>query len=319
MSGIPKEREFKNGNMNEIVVQKNYVINNINSNVNLSSFLNFGNESGINDSNITDDNLTNFNNLTNITPNITPNVNPFTSLNINNDCSNLTNLNLSTSSFNTNSTNEPLGIDLNSFLKNNKNMDETVHDVSQTNDIPIIQEINDQHQSIKSVIAKRFNSIKMVSNWWTKSDFSSAINALNLMKDSSVINDFLKFALISRDDFSRIKFIFEHLLSLFKHSINLINSKYEAYCLTGCQSGLILLRKFSELSSTVKNSSNQNIQNIQNNEQLKICEAISEILMKIFSTSNLDKLRQRKKNKILSEIAENFYTDLEFCLKSYKK
>jgi hypothetical protein len=312
MSGIPKDKEFKNGNMNEIIVQKNYVINNINSNVNLSSFLNFGNESGINDSYLKDDILTNLNNLTNITPNLNPS-NNLNSLNINNDCSNL---NLSTSSFNTNSTNEPLGIDLNSFLKNNKNMDETVHDVSQTNDIPIIQEINDQHQSIKSAIAKRFNSIKMVSNWWIKSDFSSAINALNLMKDSSVINDFFNFALISRDDFSRIPLILEHLTSLFKHSFNLINSKYEAYCLTGCQSGLILLRKFSELSSTVKNSSNQNI---QNNEQLKICEAISEFLMKNFSTSNLDKLRQRKKNKILSEIAENFYTDLEFCLKSYKK
>ncbi len=297
---MPKEKEFipsKNqGNTNEIIVQKNYVINNINSNVNLSSFLKFGNESGINESYLKEDNF-NINNSNN------------------HDFSNLTNLNLSTSSFNTNMSNEPLGLDLNSFLKNNKNMDETVHDVSQTNDIPLIQEINDQHQAIKAAIAKRFNSIKMVANWWVKSDFSSAINALNLMKDSSVINDFFNFAFFSRDDFSRIPLNLEHLISLFKHCYNLINSKYENYCNTGCQSGLIFLRKFSELFSCAKNNINMCIRD----EQINICETILEILNKIFTNPNLEKFRMRKKNKALSESAENFYTDLEFCLKSYKK
>ncbi len=35
------------------------------------------------------------------------------------------------------------------------------------------------------------SSINVILNWWNKGNFTSAINALNMMQDSSVIMDML--------------------------------------------------------------------------------------------------------------------------------
>jgi hypothetical protein len=80
---------------------------------------------------------------------------------------------------------KPLGLDLNNFMNC---FDQTMHSISQTNDLPIISEVifiiilkvNDQHQSFKGIVNKRMNSIKMISGWWANSDYSSAFNAINL-------------------------------------------------------------------------------------------------------------------------------------------
>lgn len=73
----------------------------------------------------------------------------------------------------------PVGLDFNKFAMGN-NPDQTVHAISQSNDLPIISEVNDQHQNFKGIVTKRLNSIKMICGWWASSDFSSAFNAINL-------------------------------------------------------------------------------------------------------------------------------------------
>lgn len=74
---------------------------------------------------------------------------------------------------------QPIGLDLNRFLNSN-DPDQTIHSISQSNDLPIISELNEQHQSFKGIITKRLNSLKMISGWWNNSDFSSAFNAINM-------------------------------------------------------------------------------------------------------------------------------------------
>ncbi len=72
----------------------------------------------------------------------------------------------------------PIGIDLNRFM--GCDADQTIHSISQSNDLPIISELSEQHQSFKGIVAKRLNSLKMISGWWSNSDFSSAFNAINM-------------------------------------------------------------------------------------------------------------------------------------------
>jgi hypothetical protein len=298
-----------NINKNEIILQKNVVINNINSNINI-------NESNIMNNLVNDsmqslqfdaDPLINFNlNMNNV-------INRRNSDNVS-----FTHITTNTS-FNSINTNEPMNLDLNKFLQ--VNPDETIHHISQTNDLPLIQEINDQHNVIKNVIAKRFNALKMVSKWWSESNISSTLNALHLMKDLSILNDFFNFAFISRDDIYKIPFNLEHAVAILPHIYSLINSKYEAYCVTGCKTGLILLKIFSEKISFIKSSNKSNNSNyapdLNKEERLRKCENIIFLFNKTFGHSNLAKLTKRTKNTELCKLANSFYTDLEFFLKPY--
>lgn len=283
-------------NKNEITVQKNEVINKINSNVNLSA----------------------------ITPNVNESLNetmqldldPLANLDIhrrNSDNLMLNHLTTNTS-FASHKTSEPMGLDFNKFLQ--VNPDETIHEISQTNDLSLVQAINEQHISIKGAIVKRCNSLKMVSKWWSDSNISSALTALNMIKDLPVINDFFNFALIQREDIKKIPLSLDHAISLLSHIYSLINSKYESYCKTGCKAGVILLKNFNERISLVKS----NISGMESKEErLKKSEVIIDIFDKIFKSSQLDKLRKITKNQDICQLATSLYTDLEFFLKPYKK
>ena len=41
------------------------------------------------------------------------------------------------------------------------------------------------------VVQRRMSSIKVILNWWNKGNITSAINALNMMNDMSVVMDVL--------------------------------------------------------------------------------------------------------------------------------
>lgn len=49
----------------------------------------------------------------------------------------------------------------------------------------------EQHATLVGVISRRMSSIKVILNWWNKGNVTSAINALNMMNDNSVIMDVL--------------------------------------------------------------------------------------------------------------------------------
>ena len=103
-----------NGEGEKIIVQKNFVINNISSNISINTNLD----------SVTNDILRELNNDQYVDE----------SINLNNY------INVTTTSFVNYKSNEPMNIDLNKFMKLN-NPDETVHDISSSNDLPMIQEV----------------------------------------------------------------------------------------------------------------------------------------------------------------------------------
>lgn len=280
----------------DMIVQKNVAINNINTNINISSISNALNNSDLMD------------------------LDPLLNLELhrNNSVSERTNY-LQTSS--DNSVNnfkekEPMNLDLNSFLKGNP--DETIHEISQSNDLPILHEINQQHSMLKGSIEKRFNSLKMVCKWWSDSNISSALNALNLMKDLAVMNDFYNYA-FKREDINKIPFTLDQALCMLPNMIKLINSKYENFCVNGCKSTLILLRIMFEKIALIKSSLNSNQYDGNKEEQWKKCGQLIELFDTLFKSSQLVKYSKRGSVNELSRVANSLYTDLEFVLKPYKK
>ena len=49
----------------------------------------------------------------------------------------------------------------------------------------------ESHSTLVGVIQRRMSSIKVILNWWSKGNITSAINALNMMNDTSIVMDVL--------------------------------------------------------------------------------------------------------------------------------
>jgi hypothetical protein len=167
---------------------------------------------------------------------------------------------------------------------------------------------------MKSAITKRHNSLKMVAKWWSESNISSTINALNLMKDVTVTNDFFTNAFI-RDDISKIPLSLDHAIGIIPHIKNLIGSKYEQYCKTGCKTGMVMLKLMSEKIFMIKSS----FAGPEKDEKLKKCEQIMDLFNAIYKSQNFAKLLKKTSSPELCKIANSLFTDLEFFLKSFKK
>ena len=236
---------------------------------------------------------------------------------------------LTNNSFASLKSNETLGIDFTQFLEDNgglESLNETKHIVSQSHDLPILQEINSQHDKMRSTITKRFNAIKMVSKWWKDSDIPSTLNALDIMKDVSVTKDFFLYGIITRDDISKIPFTLDNAVTVLPHVLNLLKSKFDVYWKIACKTGIIFLKIFMEKIEVTKQkyrNMNFNNLNIMENDPIleernKKCNEIIDIFKKIYESKYLKSHIKQNDNENNS-IAKAFYTDLEFFLRPYDK
>ncbi len=92
------------------------------------------------------------------------------------------------------------------------------------------------------VIQRRMSSIKVILNWWNKGNVTSAINALNMMNDNSVIMDVLNNTFADNQRIDMLNY--ENVAAILPHAISLINSKYETHILAGLKSALNILKSF---------------------------------------------------------------------------
>lgn len=81
---------------------------------------------------------------------------------------------------------KPLGLELKQF-----EADSSQALTSHKRDIEIINETLEQHTTLVGVMQRRLSSIKMILNWWNKGSITSALNALSMMNDTSIVMDVL--------------------------------------------------------------------------------------------------------------------------------
>lgn len=245
---------------------------------------------------------------------------PIFELDINNNSNNNNNdnnhnpLDSTTLSFASVHSSQTMGLDFNQFAAPNK----TVHGVSQSQDLPIIQELNDQHNIIRNALTTRFNAVNMLIKWWSESDINSTLNALKISNNHGVTNDFFKYALLARGDISKIPFTLDHSIFLLERVLSLINTKY--YYVTGCRVGMLLIQILFEKINKIKQTYNatQDQFNPFIDERASKCDQLIEQFKMIFYSKKLSVLKNVK-NKEVSELATRLYTDLEFFLGPYLK
>ena len=219
--------------------------------------------------------------------------------------------------------NETLGIDFTEFIEENGMLNEVKKPVPQSQDLPILQEINSIHDNMRCVITKRYNGLKIVTDRWKNSDIPSTLNALQILKDDSVIKDFFYYAIISREDIARIPLTLDSAAIMLPYVNILMKSKIDVYWKTACRAGMTFLKIFMDkIENVMKNKKSAiGVGDKILEEKVKKCEETVKIFRQIYESSFLRKHIEEEgdiNNKNNEDnLAYCFYTDLQFFLKSY--
>ena len=113
----------------------------------------------------------------------------------------------------------------------------------QKKDIEIINECMERHTTFNGVMQRRSANNKVVMNYILKQDsMKAALNALSMMKDSSITMDILNSTFAKN---KRIEMLnFEKIKQLMPHIQDLIDSKYETHMKAGLKCALNVLNAF---------------------------------------------------------------------------
>ena len=215
--------------------------------------------------------------------------------------------------------NETLGIDLTQLMEENGMKTDTKILIPQSQDLPILQEINLQHDNMRAKITKRYNGLKIVTDRWKNSDIPSTLNALQILKDDSVIKDFFYYAIISREDIARIPLTLDSAAIMLPYVNILMKSKIDVYWKTACRAGMTFLKIFTEkIENTKMNKRNAPVMQVDPilDERNKKCDALIKIFKQIYESSHLKrhiKIGDNDENNI----AYTFFNDLQSFLKSF--
>ena len=85
------------------------------------------------------------------------------------------------------------------------------------------------------MITKRYNGLKIVADRWKNSDIPSTLNALQILKDYSVVKDFFDYAIISREDINLIPLTLDSAVIMLPYVYSLLKSKIDIYWKTACR------------------------------------------------------------------------------------
>ena len=287
--------------------------------------------SGLEDDNFLENNIFNMTNKSLASALKTENNTPSTDLTVNNTINN-PNLNiddknknqnessLDNNSFASLNSNQTLGVDLTQLLQEHGGINDNKNVIPQSEDLPILQEINSQHDNMRRTITKRYNAIRTLSRRWADSNIPSTIYELNIMKDTTVTNDFFIYAIINREDISKIPFPLESGPAIIPHIHNLLRSKFDVFWKTACKAGIIFLKIYMEkielIRQQYKTSSPMGQTDIYLEEKMKASEEIIKLFKQIFHSKHL-KAHFKPGEGEYNNVAYAFYTDLEFFLRPY--
>ncbi len=293
-----KLSESNNNNNDKNINIDNKNDNNNNKNENNNNNDNNDNNSINNNNSINSNNIINNNNITN------------------NNSNNTKILNDTTTSFKSIHSNETMGLDINKFMNNNNDYKNLF-----INDKDIIKDVNNNHDKMRKMIQDRYNKIKAVDSFWKKSEISKTLNALTIMKDLIVFNNFCTYGIISRSstDINKIPFTIDDALIILPLIYKLTTANVESDCKTGCRMTLIFVNLFKDKINMIKKKINAD--NEMNDmiliERRDKCDKIIKYFEKIFNSSRLKKLCNLNNKPETKKIAEDVYKNLEEFLNPY--
>jgi len=187
------------------------------------------------------------------------------------------------------------------------NGDQTIHDISTSGDLLLINECSDPHKTVKTVFKKKFDSLKVIYKWWSEGNLNSVINAVKIMKDKIIMNDFFYYAFL-KQDISVLPFTFDLISDILSMAYKLCQDKYETYIRTGLETNLVILTIYKNrlLPNYIKNL-NSSESKADESKVLKIKEQIQEIR----KLEIIHKVKEKKYNEDIYTITIKLFSLLE--------
>lgn len=83
-------------------------------------------------------------------------------------------------------------------------------------------------------------SINVIQSYWRKQSITSALNALAMINDASIVMDVLNHTFA--ENFKIDSLNYENIAQILPHATNLVNSKYETHILAGLKTSLNIIK-----------------------------------------------------------------------------
>ena len=197
----------------------------------------------------------------------------------------------------------------NNYESPNKYQKENI--INQANDLPIINETIEKTDQFCTILKKRISGLKNIMTCYKNKNYDDAIYQLSINKDLGVINDFCNYG-INNKDINSINLSCDDVIRIFPSILNLCNSKYDNYFITGINSAWMILKLFYDrITSAKKNKFFSGI-DLNRDEKLRKYDIIIDYFYRL---SNLEKIDYNMRKYVDGVNLIQFFGELEHFIK----
>ena len=183
--------------------------------------------------------------------------------------------------------------------------------INQANDLPIINETIEKTDQFCTILKKRITGLKNIASCYKNQNYDDAIYQLSICKDLGVINDFCNYG-INNKDINTINLSCDDVIRIFPSILNLCNSKYDNYFITGINSAWMILKLFYDrITSAKKNKFFSGI-DLNREEKLRKYDIIIDYFYRL---SNFEKIDHSMRNYTEGVNLVQFFGELEHFIK----
>lgn len=148
------------------------------------------------------------------------------------------------------------------------------------------------------------NNINVIQNWWNKGNITSAINALNMMNDTSIVMDVLNNTFAENLKVDLLNY--ENISQIINHSINLTNSRYESHIKAGLKTVLNILKHWEKNLIQIKTIPVGGGVDLAREERLKKVDACIDSFQNYYKSKGFEKALKRGDDvQEIAKLAQN--------------
>lgn len=190
-----------------------------------------------------------------------------------------------------------IGLDFNNL---GEDFGGTIHSVSTTNDLPLIEELSGPHEKIKDVLSKRKNGLKILAQTWTKGRVDLTIKELITIKDLGIVSDFFNSAFMS-NEYNKDYLKLEDSVSLLPLVEKLVSSKHETVFRCGIK---MVCMFFDMYSDSIRQAKKQGKADTKTMEGFNVFIKFFDNIPKIETIKKRDLNADKNLDALLQEMKE---------------
>jgi katanin p80 WD40 repeat-containing subunit B1 len=132
----------------------------------------------------------------------------------------------------------------------------------------------------------------MILNWWNKGSITSALNALSMMNDTSIVMDVLNNTFAENQKVDSLNY--ENIAQVVPHATNLVNSKYETHIVAGLKTSLNIIKTWGPEMIKIKTMPVGGGVDLAREERVKKVDLCIDHFMSLYKSKGFQKALKRQ-------------------------